>query len=306
MPATVAVLDGLMGGHRGRSKLADGECHGTEKFAWVGRVIFDTFFVGDDKFGGLDEILSRTNEAYQRENTQGYNKDTLPISIAVANRGGEASGYTCGDVSCTATTANRFGDVRFKHFDPQHDRLYDFYHGCGNDVFFVARLRLGTKSRAVAAAAENADIALTAPKHDLLFKHSDAVKFLALAGANATLEDDFDVKTDGDGVKTTVELDGVDADIRPSDRGIFGSDLGGMVDDILTYVGEEYFDIFKAISVTARVEHTMCFDADSVFLRLSARVWMGGILQIEWESVFTHDINLLEGLAKENFAQYRI
>ena len=80
--------------------------------------------------------------------------------------------------------------------------------------------------------------------------------------ADAGLEDELDVEADVDGVEAAVELDGVDADVGPGDAGILDPYLGGVLDDILSQIGQEDADVLEAVAVTAGVQNAVGLHAD--------------------------------------------
>ena len=289
-PAT--SLDSVNGGqgHGRRRKLGYGEGHGADELAGIPRRCGHALLVGTDKLGGIDEILCRADQTNEREKTDGNNQRAVIVVTAVfcvAERSGQASANGCGDVACTAATTAGNLTGRLQNTNTQSDRLYDLDHRRRYSALLVARLRLGAESGTVATAAEDGDVALTAPKHDLLFNDSNSVKFLASPGTDTTLKDQPDVVTNRDGVKAAVELNGVNADIGPGDASILHTHLGGVVNDLLTEIGQKNLDVFIAIPVAAGIQNAVGLDAKRITGAVfSATVRKKG--RTAGEFVFTH------------------
>ena len=75
-------------------------------------------------------------------------------------------------------------------------------------VSFTARGG-GRRAKAVAIgiALENIYVALTAVKDHTLFQHGNALQLLRMSASNASLKAKLYVKTDGNRIKTAIELD---------------------------------------------------------------------------------------------------
>ena len=187
----------------------------------------------------------------------------LPTAV-VAERGGETTGDGRGDVAGAATTANRLGAGRLQNPHAEDDGVNSLHHGGGYAPLLVAGLRLGAEGGSVRAGTENAHRAVAAKEDDLLFQHCDPVKLPRLTCTQTGLEDELDVEADVDGVKASVEADGVDADVGPGDAGILDANLGGALNDVPTEVGQKDPYVLKAVAVAAGIQNAVGFNTDGV------------------------------------------
>ena len=72
-------------GPRGRRKFPDGERHAAEQLAGIGGIVGDTFLVGNDKLGGMNQILRRADQAHQGEQPQRNNQTSVSLRYVVTN-----------------------------------------------------------------------------------------------------------------------------------------------------------------------------------------------------------------------------
>ena len=69
----VAAISGYMTvRHAGRAKFTYGKCHVTEHSAGVLLAGLNAFLIGNTILSCLNQVLRRTHDAYDRENTQGH------------------------------------------------------------------------------------------------------------------------------------------------------------------------------------------------------------------------------------------
>lgn len=298
-----------------RGKLPDGEGHATEQGAGISGRPGHALLVGDDKFRGRYQVLSRAHHPHQGEDAQRHGQNAAGAGRSAA-RDGTAVGRGAAVVAIAATTVavtgqragqarrNGSGDVSrppvndagrvagLQHPAAQGDGVYHLHHGGGYGALLVAGLRFGTEAGTVTATAEDADIALSAVQHHLLFQHGDAVELLGTVPMDAGLKDELDKETDGDGVETPVELYRVNADVGPGDAAILYPYLVGGLDQILAHIGQEHTHILKAIPVTAGVQDAGCLDTDRLPGPLLATA-IAGIGRTAGKSVFRHMSYLL-------------
>ena len=128
-----------------------------------------------------------------------------------------------------------------------------FYDGGG--LVLCAAIRLGTGAKALAhsVALEYADIAFSAVQDHSLFQHGNALKLLGTPVGNARLKGDLYIKTHGNGMKSTVELDGVNADISPNDFCTSCSDRSRALQNVVAEIRKVNTHVFKAITVSAGI-----------------------------------------------------
>ena len=167
-----------------------------------------------------------------------------------------------GNVTGTAAATNGLGTNGLQYTSAQNDGIYGLHHSGGNATLLVARLGLGAEGGAVRAGAEYADGAVPAKENHLLFQHGNAVEFPGLPGAEASLENELDVEADVYGVEAAVELDGVDADVGPGNAGVLDPYLGGVLDDLLTEIGQKHPHVLVAVPIPAGIQNTVGFHAD--------------------------------------------
>ena len=96
-------------------------------------------------------------------------------------------------------------DYRFNHLN----------YCDGNVGRRAARLGNGAVIRGVGAALENAYVALTSVKNDLLFKYRYTLKFLRASSAETSLKYKLDIKFDSYGIKSSVEFYRLYTDVCP-------------------------------------------------------------------------------------------
>ena len=144
---------------------------------------------------------------------------------------------------------------------------------------------------------------IAAEQHHLLFQHGNAVELGGLrprrtAYADAGLEDELDVEADVNGVEAAVELDGVNADVSPGDAGVLDADLSGVLDDLLTQIGEKDTDVLIAVPIAAGIQNAVGLHANGPHVTALAtavpRSRAGN------ETIFRHDSYLLKDWGWEN------
>jgi hypothetical protein len=150
----------------------------------------------------------------------------------------------------------------FANAGAENNGINDLYNRDGNITALTARTGFGAEIRCVGVAFENIDIALAAVKNDALFEDRYALELLASATAHTSLKLDLDIKADVNGIEAAVELDGVDMDGRPADRGALDADATGALQDLVAEVGQKHPYVFKAVTVAAGIQNTVGFDAD--------------------------------------------
>jgi hypothetical protein len=230
----------------------------TEHGARIILTSFDALLVGNAVFRCRDEILGGTDDADNRENAKRNSQIATAISIRKSSAYTMAHGL--GNVAA-ATAAMTFG-LLFTDTSTENNGIDDLYHRDRHVTALAAGSGLGTKIGCVGITLEDVDIALTTVKDDALLKNCHTFKFLTSATAHTSLQFKFNVESDVDGVETAVELDGVDMDGRPADRGALDADATGALQDLVAEVGQKYPYVFKAVTVAAGIQNTIGFNAD--------------------------------------------
>ena len=151
----------------------------------------------------------------------------------------------------------------FKNVHTEHDRLCYLNYCCGYVVFLAAGLNSRAEIRKISAATEGAYVAVTAIKDNLFVEDGNSVKFLRTTVSYASLEYQFNVETNINGVKASVELNGIKAYMGLRDASALNSDSTGVINDLLTEVGQKNPCIFKTIAVSARVKYPVSLYTNS-------------------------------------------
>ena len=219
------------------------------------------------------------------------------VTAHAAERCGEAAGDGGRDITDTAAAANGLRASGLQNAGTQYDGIHYLHYGGGNAALLVAGLGLGAEGRAVGAGTENAHRGIPAEKNDLLFQYGDTVKFGGLrsgtaAYANASLENELDVETDVDRVEAPVELNGVDSDVGPGDAGILDTNLRGVLDDLLSQIGEEDPDVLIAVPIAAGVQDAVGLHANGPRVTALATAVSHG--RAESKTIFRHVSYLLK------------
>ena len=270
---TAAVLfltDGTVGAAEvGRVEFAHGKRHIIENPARIILVSDYAFFIGYCVLGRGDEVLRGANDPHYRENT--YSNDKLSLAvIAVREMSVKSNRDILGNIVAAATAATRIAFVFFNDLRGKNNGIDDFYHCLGYVLFAAAGL--GYSAEAIAGgASEYAYVTFAAVKYYLLFNDRDAFKFLRTSRGEARLEEELDIKSYCERVKSAVELNGIYTDISPRDRRLLRSYCSCTVDNIITAVGQIYTNVLKTVSVPARVEDPTRFNAYALFARLGHR-----------------------------------
>ena len=257
VPATAASA---RDGESRRIEFGGREGHVTEEMAGTAFLSRDTFLVGNGVLGSVDQILTGTDDPNDGKNTDGYGEITS-VLCGIAKRSAHRAADVRRHVTATAATATL--RRRFEDLGTKYDGIHDLNDG--NRCVGSAAAELGrTAEIIVGRALEDADVALTAEEHNLLFQYRNAFEFLNASGADASLKGQLDVEFDVDGVKTAVEGDGCDVDLRPGDTGALDTDVGCVSNDVVAEIGQQDANVLKAIPITTGVENAVSLDTDRV------------------------------------------
>ena len=279
--------------HRGGwgwAEFCHGKGHVAEHAAWIVIARCQALLVRDAVFGSMYQILSRADDANHGKDAQRNGQVTFPI--AVAQISAHARANVVGNVTA-ATAAMAFVllfDARSKY-----DRINDLDNSDRYVSALPARTRLGAVIGAVGIAFENVDVAFAAVKNHLFLKNSDAVKLLTSSATDARLKVKLHVETNVHAVKAAIKGHGVDVDRGPLNGGAFYSNTSGSFQNIVAKIRQKDPHVFKAISVTARIQYAIGFDTDH-FPSATGRT-TGGARKF----VFCHSIYSFNKLHKRSF-----
>ncbi len=270
----------------GRAKLSHRERHGMEHAARVILLCGHTFLFGNATFGRLNEILCRANDTNDRKDPQ-RDREVSSCASAIAfvkgKRRIEARDHCFGQILLIAATAAvALSDV-FHNAASQKDGRHDLNNGCGGVLFPTVEHGLCTKILAPIPL-KDADIALAAVKDHALFQNGDPFQLLRAATTQAGLKCDLYIEADDDRVKASVELNGIDPDIRPNDICTSGADGTRPLQDLIAEIRKIDAYVFKAITIAAGVQHTVGINANGLAAGASRRAG---------KSVFCHILYLL-------------
>ena len=162
----------------------------------------------------------------------------------------------------TATAAMTAGILCLMHLAVQNNGI-DHLHDClGNILPCTAGLGKRTVIRRIRRALKDADITLAAVHDHLFLLDRNALKFLASTAAQAGLEGDLDIKLNGHGIKAAVKANRIDADIRPGNARVFRAYVGGVLQNIVSEIGQKHLDILKAVTIPTGIQDSIGLDAN--------------------------------------------
>jgi hypothetical protein len=234
--------------HIGGTEFIYGECHRIEYPARVILVGSYAFLVGNAILGSVDKILTGTNDANDRKDTEAHKK--ISVAVLVAKTAVKAYCYALGNVAtATANTAGRTYRLLI-NARRKNDRIYHLDHRLGK-ILDSAR-GLGGIAEVVgsARASEHAHVALTAVKDHLLFNDRYPLKFLCSARADAGLKQELDVKSYGHGIKSAIKTNGVDVNVGPGYIRLLCAHVARSLNNIVTDIGKIDPNVLEAIAVT--------------------------------------------------------
>ena len=264
-----------------------GKRHGIEHAAGACILVGMALLIGHRVLSGVDKVLCGTNDANHGEKADGNDKHSLSL-MAVNKHAVDAGSNGLGKIIGAATA---LAAIRLDLADTgiQNDGIHHLDHG--GRYILGAATGLGHRAEIgrVGVTLEHADIVLAAVKNHVLFHNGDTVEFLRSSGAYARLKGQLDIETDGHGIKTAVETDGIDPHKRPSDTRILDTNGRSMFYDLIPDVGQENANILKAISVAARIQNAIGLDADHIAITGARRR-----RRVARKSVFGHKISILQ------------
>lgn len=161
----------------------------------------------------------------------------------------------------TATAARAAGVFSLLNYLCTEDNGGSNLDGSCRAVIFMCRVVIVAAS-AGSVALKYARIALASEKNDLFVDGGNALKLL-ISAANASFKSEIYKETDINGVKATVKLNRVNGYAGICYFCAFYTHVSCMFDNFLSEIGKIDLYVLIAITVTARVEHTVSFYANS-------------------------------------------
>jgi hypothetical protein len=234
-----------------------------EYAARISAIIGHALLVGHAIFGCADKILSRTNYTYYRKYSYTYKK--ISVSVFVGKAAVKTYCNALGNISATAARAARGTAYLFKNSGRKNDRIYNLYHSLGNVLGSAAGLGKIAKAICAGSASEYAYVALSSVKNNLLLYYCDTFEILASSLSYASLKHELDEKSYGNGIKALVESNGIDIDISPCYRCLFGTNVSGPFYNIVTHIGKINANVFKAVAISTRIENSVGLNTNSFF-----------------------------------------
>jgi hypothetical protein len=247
----------------GWTKLRNREIHTAEHAAGIIILIADTFLLRNTIFYAVDEVLCRTLQTDNGEQTQ-RNQQLVPFIAIHQVRPDGAANMLRNFFHTAATAASAPG---LHDLGIQHQRIHRFQNSDrqvgGSGAFSAAGHR--AEGGAGSVALEHTDVPLTAKQHHFLFHRTNTAEFLDISGCYACLTADLAVDTDTDLIESPIERNCIDIHIRPQHVGAFDTDRAGVIDNLLTVLRQIHTDILVAIFVTTGIQNTVCIDTHHFF-----------------------------------------
>lgn len=271
------------------AEFTHGKRHGAKYVTGLILLNRHTFLFGDAALGCLDEILSGTNNANDREDAERHGQKSSAVMIVEAKRRIEGSDDRLGKVVFLTAAATVAVLGIFHDLGSKQNGINDLYDR--RRIIFLTAVGLGTSAKAIAyVALEHTDVALATIEDDVLFQHGNALKLLRSSTANACLDANLYIKTNGNRKETTVELNGIDPNKGRNDLRTFCTDRRGVLQYFISEIGQIDTNVFKAIAVTTGIQHSVGVDAYRVSAATGRRTG---------KSVFCHTVYLLYKILRE-------
>jgi hypothetical protein len=150
----------------------------------------------------------------------------------------------------TATATTAIGNV-FQNVYVEDYGFNGFNHRCRYVFLFAARAGYRAEIREISTGFENTYVAFASVKYYLFVKHSYTVKFLRAAITYASLESQFDIETNIYGIESTIKLNRIEINLCLRNTSIFYPYCTCVVNYLLAKIGQENFNVFKAIAISA-------------------------------------------------------
>ena len=261
-----------------RAKFSRRERHGLENTARIVVLARDAFLIGNRIFGCTDQILTGAYDAYHREKTD-RNGKIFSTAITVVQNPIDTRCHVIRNIARSATAATAI-TTRFQNANTENNGLDYVDNSCRGIFGTEARTRLGAIiARRVIVASKGLDLVVTAKQNHTLFQHRNAVKLLRMT-ADAGLKGQLDKEFNVNGIKTAVKSDGIDTDIGRQKLGMTDTNRRGVVDDLITEIGQKDSDVLKAITIAAGIQDSVGFYTNQISARL--------IVKTARKSVFRH------------------
>ncbi len=243
-----------------RAKFRSREGHASEDSAGIVFFGYDAFLVRDAVFLGIHEVLSLSRDSNNREESDGYRKESARGGI-VTHAAFNSVVDRIRDVTARAEAAAFIRFLLFVDSEGENDRI-DKFDCRRRKIAGRGAERDGRTEGFAHCGFEHLDVAFSSVEHSLFVDYRDTFKGLRLVVSDTRLEGYLQIESDADRIETSVKGNRVDGDVRKRNRSLENSDARRAVDDVISAVGEENFDVFEAIAVSAGIEHSGNFKAD--------------------------------------------
>ncbi len=225
-----------------------------EHFAGIVGGRRNTFLFGDGVFRSVDEILSGALDAYDGEEAERDGENLVPMLVRD---------------SAVQTVANDFGEIlrmemamvtdlaHVKDTGVENEGIHNLKNGGGEIASGAFGMAAAAEVRVRNVALEDIDVAFAAVENHFFLHYGNTVGFLRSAETCADLNGDFEIHGNADLIKTPIEGDVVDVDVRAENFCAFGADRGSAFQQFVSDIGKIYGDVFKTIFITAAVQNAV-------------------------------------------------
>lgn len=242
-----------------RAELVYRESHTVEQTAGIVFMYFLADLFRNTVFYCIHQVLGRTLNADDREETQGNDQF---VSFGVAD---VAAGYCAANslrnfVTAAATAAAIL--FRFYNLAGKDNRIHCFYDSngkVGGHGAAAAVLRWA-EAGAVVVALEYTYIALAAKQNYLLFYNSDTFYFLYISRGNTRFAGYTNIDLDRQLVEPSVEGNTININVRPNDSGTFAANCNTSINKFLAIAGQKYTYILETVLVATGIKNPVCID----------------------------------------------
>lgn len=237
-------------------KLTDRECERTEETTRIVLLRFYAFLIGNRIIGSVHKDLCRTDDTDDRENTKGNKQVVARLGIDELGREASIDGFRH---FRTATAAVAAFAVAINDFARESNRV-NCIDDCGGHGGISTAL--GTRTVGIeGVGTERTDGSLPAEENHNFLKDCKPLESCSAGRAHAAFAGEFNIRLDRHLEESVVEGDLGQCDVDPQDLGIDHANVAGTIDNLLPLLRHKNPYVFVAVSVTARVQHSVSIDA---------------------------------------------
>ena len=242
-------------------KLTSGKRHIAEHTAGIVLLHRNTLLFGNRIFGGIDQILGRSDNADHREDPQRNREESVHTGVVKANRRVQNLNKLFGHIAATAAVA--IGGS-LKDLASQKDRIHHLNHSGGNVSATVAGFGIAAEAARLLGGTENIHIAFASIEDHTLFRNNDPLNLLGASAANANLKHNLNIESHRNGIKTSIESDRINGNIAPKDLRALCAHSTSMLQKLISVVGEIHTGIFVAIPIPTSIQNSIGFNANGI------------------------------------------